>query len=236
MLIINPTFVHRLQGLAEGSCYEIYFYRHFSSDEVDIRLTTTIQTGAYSYESVNAQMSLDIRAIPDGFGAEALEFANYVFDTLETKLLKEINSTISSKKEHHTMFVKKEYPTCPEIKNVIFNPPATIVFWTDGSKTVVKAQNGEFFDPEKGLAMAIAKKHFGNKGHYFEEIKNWTEKYEESLLTASSIQKAIQECIKDGTHDSREYEIVKERLLGPRAEAFSKLINTMLEGFDPNGN
>ena len=134
------------------------------------------------------------------------------------------------------MFVKKEYPTCPEIKNVIFNPPATIVFWDDGSKTVVKAQNGEMFDPEKGLAMAIAKKHFDNKGHYFEEIKKWTEKYEESLLTASSIQKAIEERIKDGTHDSREYEIVKERLLGPRAEAFSKLINTMLEGFNPNGN
>lgn len=63
-----------------------------------------------------------------------------------------------------------------EIKNVIFNDPATIVFWTDGSKTVVRA-NGENFDPEKGLAMAIAKKAFGNKGNYFEHIKTWVEKY-----------------------------------------------------------
>lgn len=61
------------------------------------------------------------------------------------------------------------------IKNVIFNDPATIVFWSDGTKTVVKAEN-EPFDPEKGLAMAIAKKHFGNKGNYFNEIKKWTEK------------------------------------------------------------
>ena len=43
-----------------------------------------------------------------------------------------------------------------EIKNVIFNDPATIVFWEDGTKTVVKCQDGDEFDPEKGLAMAIA--------------------------------------------------------------------------------
>lgn len=66
----------------------------------------------------------------------------------------------------------------PEIKNVIFNPPATIVFWNDGTKTVVKCQNHEEFDHEKGLAMAFFKKMHGNKGHYFEEIKKWTEKYE----------------------------------------------------------
>lgn len=65
-----------------------------------------------------------------------------------------------------------------EIKKVIFNNPATIVFWMDGTKTVVKVTN-EDFDPEKGLAMAIAKKAFGNKGNYFNEIKKWTESYNE---------------------------------------------------------
>lgn len=63
------------------------------------------------------------------------------------------------------------------IKDVIFNDPATIVFWTDGTKTVVKAQDEEF-DPEKGLTMAITKKFFGNKGNYFNKIKKWTGKYE----------------------------------------------------------
>ena len=63
------------------------------------------------------------------------------------------------------------------IKDVIFNPPATIVFWGDGSKTVVKAQNNEEYDPEKGLTMAFFKRMHGNKGHYFEEIKKWTKKY-----------------------------------------------------------
>ena len=61
------------------------------------------------------------------------------------------------------------------IKNVIFNDPATIVFWNDGTKTVVKAKNEEF-DLEKGLAMAISKKVLGNKGNYYETFKKWMPK------------------------------------------------------------
>lgn len=63
------------------------------------------------------------------------------------------------------------------IKDVIHNPPATIVFWGDGSKTVVKCQDGEEYDPEKGLTMAFFKRMHDNKGHYFEEIKKWNNKY-----------------------------------------------------------
>lgn len=65
------------------------------------------------------------------------------------------------------------------IKKVIFNDPATIVFWSDGTKTVVKTQNDEPFDPEKGLAMAMAKRAFGNKGSYYNHIRKWVDKYEE---------------------------------------------------------
>lgn len=62
------------------------------------------------------------------------------------------------------------------IKDVIFAPPATIVYWSDGSKTVVKRSEKDVFDPEKGLAMAIAKRCGGNKGSYYKEIQNWVEK------------------------------------------------------------
>lgn len=60
----------------------------------------------------------------------------------------------------------------PEIKKVIFNDPATIVYWEDRTKTVVKCEK-EKYDPEKGLAMAIAKKALGNQGNYFEVFKKW---------------------------------------------------------------
>ena len=74
----------------------------------------------------------------------------------------------------------------PEIKNVIFNDPATIVFWEDGTKTVVKCQEGDEFDPEKGLAMAIAKKAYGNKGSYCNKLKKWLPN-EEPVDTNSSL-------------------------------------------------
>lgn len=65
------------------------------------------------------------------------------------------------------------------IKNVLFKDPATIVFWNDGTKTVVKADN-EPYDPEKGLAMAISKKVLGNNGSYYKEFKKWLPKEEEN--------------------------------------------------------
>ena len=77
----------------------------------------------------------------------------------------------------------------PEIKNVIFNDPATIVFWKDGTKTVVKCQDGDEFDPEKGLAMAIVKKAYGNKGSYCNKMKKWLSK-EEQVDTNSSLRLA----------------------------------------------
>lgn len=52
----------------------------------------------------------------------------------------------------------------PKIKRVIHNDPATIVFWADGTKTVVKCWN-EPYDAEKGIAMAVCKKLFGKEYH-----------------------------------------------------------------------
>lgn len=47
-------------------------------------------------------------------------------------------------------------------KKVIFNDPATIVYWSDGTKTVVKKQKGDAFKKETGLAMCYVKKFCGN--------------------------------------------------------------------------
>lgn len=63
----------------------------------------------------------------------------------------------------------------PKIRKVVFNDPATIILWDDGTKTVVKAEN-EPFDPEKGMAMAIAKKFLGNNHAYYNQFKRWLPK------------------------------------------------------------
>ena len=61
----------------------------------------------------------------------------------------------------------------PNINKVIFNESATIVFWADNTKTVVKCDVDDVYDREKGLAMAIAKKALGNKGNFNDEFKKW---------------------------------------------------------------
>mgnify|MGYP006886754749 FL=1 len=50
-------------------------------------------------------------------------------------------------------------------KKVIFNNPATIVYWEDGSKTVVKCGSGDIYDREKGFAMCVLKRLYGSKFH-----------------------------------------------------------------------
>lgn len=61
----------------------------------------------------------------------------------------------------------------PEIRRVIFHDPATIIIWSDGSKSIVKCTDKDKYDPEKGFAMAIAKKALGNKGNYYNIFKEY---------------------------------------------------------------
>lgn len=47
-------------------------------------------------------------------------------------------------------------------KQVIFNPPATVVLWTDGTKTVVKCDPEDTFNETTGIALCYMKKALGN--------------------------------------------------------------------------
>ena len=109
------------------------------------------------------------------------------------------------------------------IKKVIFNDPATIVLWEDGTKTVVKCEN-EDFDPEKGLSMAFTKKVLGNKGHYFETVKKHTrdwyvENVKENVsksesLKALELAKSFAEGYQDGLTDvANRVDILEEKVM-----------------------
>lgn len=68
-------------------------------------------------------------------------------------------------------------PALPNIKNIDFQPPLTVVVWSDGTKTFVRCAEDEKFDPEKGAAMAIAKKAMGNKYNFIDNISYYVDKY-----------------------------------------------------------
>lgn len=111
------------------------------------------------------------------------------------------------------------------IKKVVFNAPATIVFWNDSTKTIVKCGENDTFDPEKGLAMAITKKALGNQGNYFNQIKKWLPKQEHSIdMTDKLI--AVQELICDMTFNGA----TKTELV--RAIRFSKDLIDASKGAD----
>lgn len=63
--------------------------------------------------------------------------------------------------------------TMPNIVDVIYNKPATIVFWDDGTKTVVRCGKHDKYTGEHGLVMAIVKKLYGNNGRYYDIIRKW---------------------------------------------------------------
>lgn len=90
-----------------------------------------------------------------GFKHAMIYSEPFTIDKNENDKLDSID-TFDIIKEMQEMKKSTSKPITNPIEKVIFNPPATIVFWKDGSKTVVKAQ-GDVFNPETGLAMAISR-------------------------------------------------------------------------------
>lgn len=84
-----------------------------------------------------------------------------------------------------------------EYKKIIFNGPATIILWKDGTKTMAKASSGkEVFDPEKGVAICFMKKMLGhtetnkvlrkaNKDYYDEIVRKVNRQLDEELKKAT---------------------------------------------------
>lgn len=83
----------------------------------------------------------------------------------------------------------------PEIKNVIFNYPSTTVLWSDGTKTVVKCQQGDKYSMETGLALCIAKKALGNNSDFNDIFKKWV--YEPQKKDIEHFEQFIEKLLKD---------------------------------------
>ena len=49
------------------------------------------------------------------------------------------------------------------IKKILINKPATIVYFSDGTKTVVKCGPDDSYDVEKAVAMCFMKKALGSR-------------------------------------------------------------------------
>lgn len=81
--------------------------------------------------------------------------------------------TIHENKSFSQTKTKTTHNKIPNIKQVYFNEPVTVVLWENGDKTIVRCQNGDAYSKESGLAIAIMKYMSGNKGKFNDIFKKW---------------------------------------------------------------
>jgi hypothetical protein len=132
----------------------------------------TFLSDGFFPESLKKEIAIEFKKTEELLNGKSTEFC---------ELFKEIdaayNEYIKAERIDIPVIIEKKVKAPHEIEKVIFNPPATIVYWKDGTKTVVKVQEGDVFDPEKGLAMAFFKKMHGNTGNYNNIIHKWVGDY-----------------------------------------------------------
>ena len=133
-----------------------------SGDTCDIRIVGMPEINA-------ADMSM-IKDYIEGF----MDFdhpikVNVPYNTYETSLMV---ARGSGKTRYFQDWLVNQYLWTRPAK-VIFHDPATIVFWNDGTKTVVKCQPGDAYSKEIGLALCFSKKMLGNRSNFNNEFKKW---------------------------------------------------------------
>ena len=111
-----------------------------------------VNSAITEYPNELPKISFDIECVPDLLEDDDIPFCDMDCDDCCCDFLDESD-------------IEDEYPNfwgIPYITRVIFNPPATIVFWDDGTKTVVKCMEGQPFEKYAGFSAACMKKMFGS--------------------------------------------------------------------------
>ena len=165
-----------IRRMAPGG--EIYTNLHYFMKEVFRRAENEVNIAKkkllndiYGVKSVN---------YPENFIAnlrETIKKPNSLYDLLNSRMLRQYHLSTELCKPNVVACIKGETTmNCDirsNIKDVIFSDRVTIILWKDGTKTMVRAGKHEHYDPEKGFAMAVCKKMFGNEGNYYEVFKKY---------------------------------------------------------------
>lgn len=93
------------------------------------------------------------------------------------------------------------------IKKIMFKPPATIVFWNDGTKTVSVCEEGDVYNKELGFALCVLKKKYDNK-----TVHQMLDTYVHNANEYSEKDKAIVWENKPKVKEFRKPNVVKKRI------------------------
>ena len=87
------------------------------------------------------------------------------------------------------------YEPLPDAERVIFNAPATVVLWTDGTKTISKARGGDEYDPLFGLVACIVRKLTHNKGHAVDDFEGLINELNDGIQSPEDIDGLTDFCL-----------------------------------------
>lgn len=168
--------------------YTIYICNNKFEKYVKRGLLVTINTKYYQYKinsnlipylsqnefnDINSFAKSLIESIEKSLTQEKSKEEKVMSKTNETNYqcrAKVINHVEVSNHIVNDSLVVEEIDMLHMIDHVILNAPATIVFWKDGTKTVIKCKEDDVYDPEKGIAMAFTKKVLGNNYNYINKF------------------------------------------------------------------
>lgn len=119
-------------------------------------------------------VSVDTKADPETEKAREEFFKRAALRNIPNTVYGLTGASSDKSKSNNVISKPKMTHGCPGIKKVIFNDPATIVLWDDGTKTVVKCSLGDTYSEWSGLAFCICKKLMGDEFH--KVFKHWCDR------------------------------------------------------------
>jgi len=199
----------------EGRKFDLYcdYYINDSAEHVlpsyvigkraySCHLQNVIMQALYEmYRKEEENVKLLKRTVNSIYGVSNIKEKPVVCDEVHDKS----QNDTEAKPERKLVWTHNVIPVNLKIKKVIYNYPATIVFWNDDTKTVVKAQGDDVYDPEKGLAMAICKKTMGNntRDYYKIFLKHLPKEEETGLDYVSKVFQALAIAAKEGLDNDK---------------------------------
>lgn len=154
-MIVNTKNIEEIKYALKEMLYKLETKYHADRNDLEFRVGVNVynklhllmERYSYNGERINSiygvKMELDWELIPDKIvlklkSKESKELIIPKFNFLEAKVS---NSTLPEK--------------------YIVNDKATILFWEDGTKTIVKKSKNDIFDPIKSYLWAYFQKHSG---------------------------------------------------------------------------
>lgn len=159
----QPNEIYPVDNLRIEICYNMWGVRDIHGTIAD-KLKQTVDS-----ISVSDPWFLPFRT-PTRY-AETTTSESPWYKSITTQLSKQVSGTIEAVPMTPVYLPSNIKPY--GIKKVIFHDPATIILWEDGTKTVVKCQEGDTYSKEIGLAMCMLKKYMGNEGNFNNVFKKY---------------------------------------------------------------